>query len=257
MAHGLRREKNHLRAVVRCIHVDRIVGGDCDHHDPRNAPAACALEGRDVARFTACKNHLRQMGIALKLYVDDMRGRYPMFGYYTNELLVSYVEWPEALRPYYPIAWTNRDFHCPGYNGVVMTSGSAATANGGTASWGGYAGSYGYNGPGSWNPLFKLQHPPHLGLGEGYLDYDASNPRAIKYPPPISESQLKAPSEMLAFGDSRAGRGPDFFPPTKWFGAETRPWTVGIWDCFQIFYFALPATDGIIISHSATRGLRA
>jgi prepilin-type processing-associated H-X9-DG protein len=155
------------------------------------------------------------MGIALKLYVDDMRGRYPMFGYYTNELLVSYIEWPEALRSYYPIAWTNRDFHCPGYNGVVMTSGSAATANGGTASWGGYAGSYGYNGPGSWNSLFKLQHPPHLGLGEGYLDYDASNPRAVKYPPPISESQLNAPSEMLAFGDSRAGRGPDVFPPHK------------------------------------------
>jgi prepilin-type processing-associated H-X9-DG protein len=38
------------------------------------------------------------------------------------------------------------------------------------------------------------------------MNYDASNPRAVKYPAALSESELKAPSEMLALADSRASR---------------------------------------------------
>jgi prepilin-type N-terminal cleavage/methylation domain-containing protein len=36
------------------------------------------------AQSTSCKNHLHQMGLALRMYVDDSQGRYPYFGYYTR-----------------------------------------------------------------------------------------------------------------------------------------------------------------------------
>src|SRR5690242_6388140 len=63
---------------------------------------------------TSCKNRLHQMSLALQMYVDDMQGKYAYYGYFTTEYLSSYVEWPEALRPYYPLGWTNSNFHCPG-----------------------------------------------------------------------------------------------------------------------------------------------
>jgi prepilin-type N-terminal cleavage/methylation domain-containing protein/prepilin-type processing-associated H-X9-DG protein len=170
------------------------------------------------ARSTACKNHLHQMGLALKMYVDDMNGRYPYFGYATNIYLVSYVEWPDTLRPYYPLAWTNRDFHCPGYKGEIQLPG---IYDDGHIESGGYMGSYGYNGPGSWNYVMKPNSPPFLGLGEGFLDYTSHGPRELPtLPPAISESQLKAPSEMLAIGDSRSVLYPVAINPTmfSWMG---------------------------------------
>jgi prepilin-type N-terminal cleavage/methylation domain-containing protein len=75
------------------------------------------------ANSTACKNHLHQMGLALKMYVDDSQGRYPYFGYYTNYYLVSYIEWPDALIPYYSLSWGNRNFHCPGYKLAIRFPG--------------------------------------------------------------------------------------------------------------------------------------
>ena len=119
------------------------------------------------ARSTACKNHLHQMGLALKMYVDDMKGRYPYFGYQTSEYLISYVGWPDELRPYYPLAWTNRNFHCPGYQLTIRGPGTYNIMNGNIAATETdpeYYGSYGYNGPGSWN-YGKQSGPgssPHL-----------------------------------------------------------------------------------------------
>ncbi len=61
------------------------------------------------ARSAACKNHLRQMGLALQMYVHDHQGRY----------VNGYEHWFLPLRPYYPVEWTNAGYHCPGYNGVI------------------------------------------------------------------------------------------------------------------------------------------
>ena len=176
------------------------------------------------AQSASCKNHLHQMGLALKMYVDDSRSSYPYFGYYTNIYAVSYVEWPDALTPYYVLSW-NRNYHCPGYKLGIEFPGTRSIMNGdheATLSGGGYSGSYGYNGPGSWNflpgPKFA---PPHLGIGEGYMDYYTSGPRDIPtLPPAISESQVKAPSEMLTIGDSRLGQFALSFNPYtySWIG---------------------------------------
>jgi prepilin-type N-terminal cleavage/methylation domain-containing protein/prepilin-type processing-associated H-X9-DG protein len=163
------------------------------------------------ARSTACKNHLHQMGLALKMYVDDMKSRYPYISYFTSDYLVSSVGWPEELSPYYPLAWTNRNFHCPGYDLTIRGPGTHNAGNG-TITDGGYYGSYGYNAPGSWNELGSC---PHLGLGEG-LHYDYNGPGTVPiFPPAISESQLKAPSEMLAIGDSRSVKDLIALNPSK------------------------------------------
>jgi prepilin-type N-terminal cleavage/methylation domain-containing protein/prepilin-type processing-associated H-X9-DG protein len=173
------------------------------------------------ATSTACKNHLHQMGLALKMYVDDSQGRYPYFGYYTNYYLVSYIEWPDALIPYYSLSWGNRNFHCPGYKLAIRFPGQFSIMNGdheATLTTGSYCGSYGYNGGGSWNPrLGQMFSPPHLGIGEGYEDYQVIGPRDIPtVPPAISESQVKAPSEMLTIGDSRLWQFPIAFNPFKY-----------------------------------------
>ena len=174
------------------------------------------------AQSTSCKNHLHQMGIAFRMYVDDSRGRYPYFGYYTNIYAVSYIEWPEALTPYYPLSWGNRNFHCPGYGLPIKYPGQYNAMNGNveaTVTIGAYYGSYGYNGPGTWNFRPGVSSP-HLGIGEGYLDYYANGHDIPTLPPPISESHVKAPSEMLAFGDSRLVQWAISFNPYKysWIG---------------------------------------
>jgi hypothetical protein len=117
---------------------------------------------------------------------------------WASEYLVSYIQWPESLKPYYPLSWTNRDYHCPGYKSAIFMSGQYGNVQ--TANW---YGSYGYNALGSLNLWRKIPRAPTLGIGEGLTDYDSSDPHHPKYPPPISESQVKAPSEMLAMGDSR------------------------------------------------------
>jgi prepilin-type N-terminal cleavage/methylation domain-containing protein/prepilin-type processing-associated H-X9-DG protein len=175
------------------------------------------VRAKDQAQSASCKNHLHQMGLALKMYVDDSRDHYPYFGYYTSVYLASYVEWPEALKPYYPIAWTNRNFHCPAYKLAIHVPGTYNIMNanhGATLTTGDYSGSYGYNGPGTWNFQPGLYSPPHLGIGEGYLDYYPATPPAIPtLPPAISASQVKVPSEMLTIGDSRLGQFPTSFNP--------------------------------------------
>jgi prepilin-type N-terminal cleavage/methylation domain-containing protein/prepilin-type processing-associated H-X9-DG protein len=198
------------------------------------------------ANSTACKSRLHQMGLALQMYVDDMQGKYPYFGYFTTIYLASYIEWPEALRPYYPLSWTNSNFHCPGYKSAVRLSGTY-TAGNGTITYGVYSGSYGYNASGTWNTFSKLNPAPHLGLGEGYFDYSSNGPRELPtLPPPISHSQLKAPSEMAAFGDSRSLLDITSLNPTKfgWAGESVLSCGGNVTPSDALSLYSLPSRHG-------------
>ncbi|MDB6110373.1 MAG: prepilin-type N-terminal cleavage/methylation domain, partial [Pedosphaera sp.] len=77
------------------------------------------------AYSTTCSNHLRQMGLALQLYVHDHEDKYV---YYVNPYDPSLDDavgpantryWWAKLQPYYPIKWTSREYHCPGYKGAI------------------------------------------------------------------------------------------------------------------------------------------
>ena len=151
-------------------------------------------KAKDAARSTACKNHLHQMGLALKMYVDENQSKYP---YYAGPPGPSYgdakntwrggnfVFWSSKMIPYYPFLWTNAAFHCPGYKGGIQVT---VQPDGWANRWG----SYSYNVSGA-------------GQGEGYglstSTYSDGPPPTLTYPP-VAESEVAAPSAMIAATDS-------------------------------------------------------
>ena len=84
---------------------------------------------KSYARSVSCKNRLRQMGLALQIYVHDNQNKYPhylgpagpSYGDATGQggRAAGLVYWSSKLFPYYPLNWTNTSFHCPGYNGKI------------------------------------------------------------------------------------------------------------------------------------------
>jgi prepilin-type N-terminal cleavage/methylation domain-containing protein/prepilin-type processing-associated H-X9-DG protein len=129
----------------------------------------------------SCKNHLHQMGMAVQMYVDDTKF-YPYLDIDGFTSFPAFKKWPDALQPYYRLDWTNRNFHCPAYQGGVSTiPGRDDTLYG----------SYAYNDLGT-----AFDNPSHpLGLG-----YDEEGDGT---PPPLRDSQVLAPSDMIAIMDSR------------------------------------------------------
>jgi prepilin-type N-terminal cleavage/methylation domain-containing protein/prepilin-type processing-associated H-X9-DG protein len=147
---------------------------------------------KSYSRSVSCRNHLRQMGIALKMYLNDHNSTFP---YYLGPAGPSYgdekgaraadlVYWSSKLFPYYPLNWTNSLFHCPGYKGTNTGPFYKGTID--------RLGSYAYNIYGSAGAVNKFSNP-NFGLG----------PVIFWNVPPVSEGQIKVPSEMLSIGESR------------------------------------------------------
>jgi prepilin-type N-terminal cleavage/methylation domain-containing protein len=154
------------------------------------------------AASTVCRNKLRQMGIALQMYAHDQRNRYP---HYLGPVGASYgdatgeggraaglVYWSSKLSPYGLLTWTNRAFHCPGYQVQI----SGPWSNGSADRHGGYA----YNTHG-----VRTANTTRGVFGLGPIQYWESAPGT--YVPAVAESQVVAPSEMLAMGDSLMKEG--------------------------------------------------
>jgi prepilin-type N-terminal cleavage/methylation domain-containing protein/prepilin-type processing-associated H-X9-DG protein len=149
-----------------------------------------------------CKSNLLQWGLALQMYVDNNNQKYPYLivcSSLTNYWL-SQV-WAQLLQPY-AITWTERAFHCPGYKAFLGMTNFAMTwnSNGGTEWF--WVSSYGYNSAGTycWQDSLNDQC---VGLGQVYVP--------LLLPPgtpAISASQVKAPSQMIAIGDSRLDCNP-------------------------------------------------
>ena len=157
----------------------------------------------------SCKNHLRQMSIAMSMYVDDARF-YPWRAFYTSDHLNSGIYWEEVLLPYYRIAWTNRAFHCPAYRGWVERPGDFAPSRDyrGGATSGVPLGSYGYNANG-------VGGMSSLGLGN---DSDPDHRLAR-----IPAEKILAPSDMIEFGETLLFNSPDFgvsMKPFLWTGTD-------------------------------------
>ena len=69
------------------------------------------------AQSAYCKNNLRQMGIALNMYVGENHA-YPYLSTFVGSADIMF-RWEDALHIYDPLSWTNRDRHCPAYRGVI------------------------------------------------------------------------------------------------------------------------------------------
>jgi prepilin-type N-terminal cleavage/methylation domain-containing protein/prepilin-type processing-associated H-X9-DG protein len=147
-------------------------------------PALSGAKAR--AQSVSCLNNERQMGLALRMYVDDNHG-YPYFqGPWVPQanppLDYNYGSWQQALEPYYHIKWYQEEFQCPAYQGSFDVYSDI--------------GSYAYNADGS----DFTETVVCLGLGL----YPEAFVNGQHVPaPPISDSQVLDPSEMVAITDSR------------------------------------------------------
>jgi prepilin-type N-terminal cleavage/methylation domain-containing protein/prepilin-type processing-associated H-X9-DG protein len=152
------------------------------------------------AHSTTCKNHLRQMGLALQLYVQENQSKYPLYACLSApqarfaDEIENTDHWSGKLLAYYPVKWTNAAYHCPGYRGAI------------TAKHGNPEGSYAYNAQGVIGNIKPMSGPLNtdfnLGLG-GVFTWRPGRQKA----PPVSESPVRVPSEMLAIGESRFTEG--------------------------------------------------
>jgi prepilin-type processing-associated H-X9-DG protein len=127
-------------------------------------------KSKDQAQSIACKNHLKQIGLALKMYASDY-GWYPPLAEKGNPDLCF-----DRLYPYYPVHWTNESWNCPVYishGGIIYNSGGI---------------SYAYN----W-----------LGIGAG--GKGASPPLGLGHLPKnvAKELAVVAPAQMYAVADAR------------------------------------------------------
>src|SRR5580658_1309841 len=113
-------------------------------------------QAKSQAKSAYCKNNLRQIGMALNMYVDEYRRVYPYYESFDG------VFWEQYLQPYYPNGWSNSPAQCPGYNGAIPGV-TDPYAMGYPAP---YVGSYAYN---TWGVGGALQDFPNLsytlGLG--------------------------------------------------------------------------------------------
>jgi prepilin-type N-terminal cleavage/methylation domain-containing protein/prepilin-type processing-associated H-X9-DG protein len=157
------------------------------------------------ALVVACMNHERQMGIALNLYVSDNHA-YPF--YFAGQTYASGFRWQDALHLYYPLSWTNHDYHCPAYRGVIAMH---------PATLGGYPGSYAYNALGTDDATLFANTAIVLGLG--FTPSTLAGNQKILYANLISEGQVKVPSEMLAITDARLLKTDQAFPG-QWVGED-------------------------------------
>jgi prepilin-type processing-associated H-X9-DG protein len=137
------------------------------------------VSAKNAARSTTCKNHLREMGYALQMYVHENSATYPLLGH-----------WYDKLRPYYELDWTNAAYHCPGYNGQICGWLTNATHD--------PLGSYAYN----W--LGVRGYDPRRGP-PGFVNLGLSGYGNRRFGPVqgIHEARVSVPAEMFSVSESR------------------------------------------------------
>ncbi len=132
-----------------------------------------------------CLNNLRQIELAMNLYVHDT-GFFPVLATSPDNIYPIGKKWYEDVRGYTSSAWTNGINICPTYDGPMFDG-----------AWEGRShfyisfGSYAYN-VGSADALGRYKY----GLGGSFEDNALYSGNVVK------ESQVLNPSDMIVSGDS-------------------------------------------------------
>ena len=147
------------------------------------------FQAKSAARSLACKNNLRQYGIALNSYVGD-QGHYPVYNFDpTDAEGVTQQYWHERLLPYIGAEWAEKSpFICSDYKGTTLSGNDNAVA----------LGSYGYNAFG-----VKLGYSS-LGLGGTFShtliggDLDDIPSEGSR----ITDGDVRSTANMIGIGDA-------------------------------------------------------
>jgi prepilin-type N-terminal cleavage/methylation domain-containing protein/prepilin-type processing-associated H-X9-DG protein len=141
------------------------------------------------AQNIRCKSNLHQIGIALQAYTTDCN-QYPLHPYVgVDYTMAVFPTWEKELQPC-GVLWNNPDFNCPAYKGQIGFATNQAPY---------VQTSYAYNADGSAGRLENIGYT--FGLG-GSIRSNAFYWESV----PIS--RVAAPSEMIAFADSRSVQWP-------------------------------------------------
>jgi prepilin-type N-terminal cleavage/methylation domain-containing protein/prepilin-type processing-associated H-X9-DG protein len=178
-----------------------------------------------AADSAACKNNLHQIGLALRMYVDDFKV-YPF--YQGNQMGEPPRFWFDDLEPYTKAKWP-RPIFSPGTNNApqLWTCRSFARL---PNDW--PNGGYGYNVNGTGEPMRRGWG---LGLGGEVLVPD----NISCFPPSGSranrESEVRKPDDMLGFGDDWIWPMGEKIVTLEWLdmclriGADNTPGPPSIW----------------------------
>lgn len=130
------------------------------------------------SHMAQCKSNLRQIGIALASYTLD-NDVFPVYANFSN-----HQKWYTTIAPQLPNVWAKGVYLCPSYRG---TNFDGTIDDGGLYS---SAGSYGWSSGSSDNNDWY-----RYGLTIAYPDLYFSDT-------PVKESEVVAPSDFIAVGDS-------------------------------------------------------
>jgi prepilin-type N-terminal cleavage/methylation domain-containing protein len=151
------------------------------------------VQAKAKAHAAGCKSNLRQLGLGLHMYVGES-GRFPYWVVQTNIYAIDL--WFHDLEPHVGARWTNRLWTCPANRRDPPSYDWPLPYQ---MIYGAWQGSYAYNAGGTDSDgIFNL-HPilPNqpLGLGPPF------SPAFGKTSPPLRESAIRAPADMIAISE--------------------------------------------------------
>lgn len=172
-----------------------------------------------VAHSANCKSNLHQLGLGLRLYVDD-QGYYPKLQH--RDFI--FIDWARALNAYLNQPWIKQDLlgtrllHLKeGTTTLNPFPGGIFLCPADKRSWHGAGGSYGYNSIGASNKDIYGRTRGADGL-RGPMGLGARGRNLLKngptFPEAVPESDVLVPREMMAIGDAYASsHGLKYEPP--------------------------------------------
>ncbi len=176
-----------------------------------------ALSGaKETARSAQCKSNLHQVGLALAMYIQDNGGRYPEFAQWggewdggaapMNEGGIFYVlgSWVPSLLPYESGA--SAVFFCPSRMGQAIPARFAPVFESKVPFWTGPT--YDYNTRGTDRQNSRLR------LGLAWADcFRWPSGDLVQGINDVLETQVKVPSDMIAFSEPSCGFSPSDIGP--------------------------------------------
>ena len=164
---------------------------------------------KSSARMAKCQSNIRQIGLGLKMYVDQ-EGELPPFHDCMARRGTNW--WSSFLRPHTSSSWVEPLYKCPDYRGLTR---EGAGSDGGNSCVIPPLGSYGINAQG----LAPFDMERFLGLDGRTLHFHHMKTIALK------DQIIRSPSEMITLGDSNIS--PYFLNLFRSPGDGTSHWASG------------------------------